>query len=79
MPRKILRALLIVGILAAGLGVAALLFVSREAPPTRPAPSTALLVETVPPERFNANFTTMHGLWAFLLGRNAQRSKPETA
>ena len=79
MPRKILRALLIVGILAASLGVAALLFVSREAPPTRPAPSTALLVETVPLERANANVTTMRGLWAFLLGRSAPRSNPESA
>ena len=57
MLRKILRALLIVGILAVGVGIAALLFFSREAPPTRPAPSTALLVETVPLERVNANFT----------------------
>lgn len=54
---KILRAVIIVGILAAGVGIAAWLFFSREAPPTRPAPSTALLVDTVPLQRVNADFT----------------------
>ena len=54
---KLLRAVTIVGILAAGLGIAAWPFFSRKAPPTRPAPSTALLVDTVPLQRVNAEFT----------------------
>ncbi|MDJ0918418.1 MAG: efflux RND transporter periplasmic adaptor subunit [Woeseiaceae bacterium] len=57
MLRKLLRALLIVGIIAVSLVIAAGLFFTREAPPTRPPASTALLVETVPLERVNADFS----------------------